>query len=141
MKHNLYHFSLWITVSIAFLLVFFSGDTIAQWGDNTLKTIMIAILFVLGYGGDALLKFLFRKRCGVITEDERDQYIQSKAIEISFIMVLLYIFILSISLYTKYEASGMMPVAWVWFIAYTLILVANVFTSAAMLVIYFRGER
>lgn len=138
MKYHLQHLLLWVFVAIGFAAVFFRGDTLAQWGDNPRKTLMAALLIVIGYGGDIALRILYRKRSGRVDRDERDDAIQTRGLNVAFIGVLLYVFLVTISLYTRYEAKGAVPVGWLWFIAYSLIVMANLLSSATILVIYLK---
>jgi hypothetical protein len=137
MKHSLIHLILWLVVAVLFTLIFFSSGTIENWGDNRTKTLMLAALFFVGYGGDTVLRIIFRKRR--IVKDERDDYINLKAMSASFILSLIYVFIVAISLYTYFEAQGYLPIAWVWFIAYSLIVVANICGSAFSIFYYWKN--
>lgn len=141
MKHSILNFILWSGVAIFFLLVFFNGDTLENWGDNRTKTLMLAILFGIGFGGQLVLRIVFRKRknTNTISSDERDDYIQNKAMASSFVLTLIYVFIIAISLYTFYEKNGVVPIAWVWFMAYSLILFANMCTSGFSIYHYYKG--
>ena len=47
-------------------------------------------------------------------------------------------FLISIYLYLRYEAVGAVPVGWLWFIAYSIIVVANVLASAFSIYLYKR---
>jgi len=139
MKYSLSNLIIWSIVTVLFSGVFLNGNTIANWGDNSTKTIMLAILFGIGYIGQFTLLIIFRKRKNTITKDERDEFILNKAMARSFIVTLLYVFIVAISLYTYYEESGSVPVAWIWFIAYSLILVANLTASSLSIYFYRKG--
>ncbi len=52
-----------------------------------------------------------------------------------------YIFVLAISLYLKYESVGSIPIAWVWFIAYSLVVVSFLITSAFSLIYYYKSGK
>ncbi len=141
MRFHIYHLILWLIVTIGFLIAFSSGKTIENWGDNPKKTLLVAILFVIGYGGDTILRYIFRKKKDRVEIDERDLMIQHRSLMIAFIMVLLYAFLLTITLYIRFEAVGFVPVGWLWFIAYSLILAANVFSSTVTLFHYVKGGK
>ncbi len=53
----------------------------------------------------------------------------------------MYVFIVAISLYTYYETDGSIPVGWMWFMAYSLVLVANVSTSSCTIVLYKKADK
>ncbi|WP_069649019.1 hypothetical protein [Caloranaerobacter ferrireducens] len=139
MKFSLLNLIIWLVVAVLFLSVFLTGNTIENWGDNHAKTLILAFLFAIGYLGQLILRIIFRKRKNVIIRDERDEYFLNKALTSSFVATLIYVFIVAISLYTYYEKSGLIPVAWIWFIAYSLIIVANIFTSGFAIFFYRKG--
>ena len=136
MKHSLYHLILWLAVAITIAIIFLSKGTIDTWGDSSLKKIIIFAVFFFGYLIDIILKFIFRKRKNKIIKDERDDYVMLKSSSTGYIITSVYIFILSISLYIKYESTGSVPVAWLWFIAYSLFIVANIVSSILSLIYY-----
>jgi uncharacterized BrkB/YihY/UPF0761 family membrane protein len=139
MKHSIMHLILWSLVFIFFLSIFLTGDTLETWGDNRTKTLVVAALFIAGFGGDAVLNFVFRKRKDKVTRDERDDFIQKQALSAGFIVTILYVFLVAISLYTRYETSGMVPAAWLWFLAYSLVCVANMAVTAFSVFYYRKG--
>ncbi|MDM8533772.1 hypothetical protein QUF55_03610 [Clostridiaceae bacterium HSG29] len=139
MKYSVFHLILWSIVGILFLIIFISQDAINNWGDNKIKSIMLALLFIFGFGGEYILRFIFRKKPNMIIRDERDDKILAKALGSSFVGTILYIYLISISLYIRYEQSGFVPVGWLWFIAYSLIVIANIFTSIFS-IIFYRSE-
>lgn len=141
MLQSLLHLVLWSVAAIIFVFIFFSKDTISSWGDNTNKTIMLAVLFFFGFGGDFVLRLIFKNRKNKIIKDERDDYITMKSMGFSAIATFIYIFIVAISLYIKYEEAGSVPVAWVWYIAYSLVMVANITGSLASSIYYWKIEK
>lgn len=141
MKQTLVHLFLWTVVLILFITVFLSEGTIANWGDNRVKTIMFAVIVFIGFGGDTLTRAIFKKRKGKIIKDERDDSISLRSMTISAIITFIYIFIVAISLYTKYENSGSVPVAWVWFMAYSMVMVVNITCSATAFILYWKSEK
>jgi hypothetical protein len=64
-----------------------------------------------------------------------------KSMGFSAIATFIYIFIVAISLYIKYEEAGSVPVAWVWYIAYSLVMVANITGSLASSIYYWKIEK
>jgi len=136
MKQNLVQVITWSTVAIGVLLVFTRPDTIQNWGDNRTKTLLLALLFLIGFGTDFVVRLMEKsKRFGFI-KDERDREIQHKSLEIGYVGIILYIFVLTITLYAIYEAAGALPIGWVWFIAYTTIVTANLIAGITSLFMY-----
>lgn len=132
-KYTIIHLMVWSLVAFIFCLIFLNGKTIQEWGDNRTKTILLALIFVLGFGTDFVMRIILKKKNGLNTEKNQDLNFQIKSLTFSFIAVLIYIFIVAIILYVTYEKAGMVPVGWLWFIAYSLILVANIFTDIGKL--------
>jgi len=126
----------WSIVAISMIIIFTNHGTIDNWGDNTTKTVLLAFLFFVGYATHFTTLLIEKSKRWGFKKDERDLAIQSKAVNIGFIIVLLYIFILSISLYIKYETAGTMPVGWVWFIAYSTVVIANLSVTVPSLLLY-----
>ena len=139
MKRAILNLVIWLSVALLFIMVFLSGDTIASWGSNRVKIVMLASLLGLGYIGQLILSIVFRKRKNIINTDERDVMILNKAMSNSFIVTLVYLFLVAMSLYLYYEKSGSVPVAWLWFIAYNVVMAANITTSAFLIFHHHRG--
>lgn len=67
--------------------------------------------------------------------DERDYQVQARANQASLIVVLLGIFALTIGLWLAHEDSGQVPVGWMWFLAYSSVIVASLASSVATLIL------
>ena len=141
MKHALLHLTVWVTVTILFLSIFFTSDTIAEWGDNRTKTLMLAIILGIGFSGGAILNYIYRERDDVIIQDERDTAIQNKAIKAGFVTVVLASFVYLITLYIAFENVGVVPVAWIWLAAYGLAILANISVAAFSVYFYRKSGR
>lgn len=135
-KYSITNFTLWLIVAISFLSIFLNEETINNWGDNRTKTIAIAFLFLVGLSGQLVFHLLNRKKEGKIDKDERDLSIQNRSISYSFIITLVYVFVVTMSIYSYYEKARFIPIAWMWFVAYSLILVANIVTSFISIILY-----
>lgn len=138
MKQSIIHLIIWSVVALGFIIVFSGADTITNWTDNRIEKVILAILFLIGFGGDAVLGFVFRKKGDEIIKDERDISVSGKAMEASYIITILYVFLVTISIYTKYESEGMVHVGWLWFIAYSLVIMANISSSVCTIIMYKR---
>jgi uncharacterized membrane protein YbjE (DUF340 family) len=141
LKASIINLILWCIVAIGMLYIFFGREALSDWGDNQNKTLLLALLFVVGYSGQLIIGLKYRDRKNKVMKDERDLSIQNKAMSASFITTLLYIFLITISLYTKFEQAGSVPVGWLWFIAYSLVVVANISSSSFTIYFYQRGDR
>ncbi|NQT58878.1 MAG: hypothetical protein HQ557_07850 [Bacteroidetes bacterium] len=139
MKRAILNLIIWLSVTLLFLMVFFSGNTVAAWGDNRVKIITLASLLGIGYIGQLILSIVFRKRKNIINTDERDAMILNKAMSNSFIVTLVYLFLIAMSLYIYYEKNGFVPVVWLWFIAYNVVMAANITTSSFLIFQHHKG--
>ena len=139
MKLTVIHLIVWSSVAILFCLIFFNGRTIQEWGDNQTKTILLALLFVLGFGTDLVIRIILSKEKDVNLGENQDLIVQLKSLTFVFISVLIYTFVATIILYVIYEKVGMVPVGWLWFIAYSLIIVANIFADVGNLYYHYKG--
>jgi len=127
---------IWSMVAIVMLVVVSMPGTIKNWGDNALKTVLLGALVFLGYGSDFAFQLSSRSKRWGYQKDERDRHINTKAVNFSMIALLLYIFIFSITLYTVYESAGALPVGWMWILAYSSIVEANLSVRLASLLYY-----
>lgn len=135
-KYNLIHAIAWTFVGIIMVVIFMTGDTIKYFGDNRIKTILLASLFVIGFGTDAVIRVIEKSNKWNFKRDDRDKDIQKQSISYGFIIVLIYIYLLNISLYLYYEEIGFLPVGWIWFSAYSTIVTANIATGYSSLFLY-----
>ncbi|SHJ12335.1 hypothetical protein SAMN02745751_01801 [Dethiosulfatibacter aminovorans DSM 17477] len=138
LRQSIIHLIIWSIVAVGFILIFSRANTIVNWTDNRAEKIILAILFLTGFGGDAILGMAFRGKGNEVDSDERDAAVTGKAMEASYIVTLLYVFLVTISIYTKYESAGTVNVGWLWFIAYSLVIVANVSSSICTIIMYKR---
>lgn len=139
MKKSISNLIIWSFIGILFVTIFFKDGIIKDLGDNFIQTIILISLFIIGYIGQFILKIIFRKKEGIVIKDERDEMFLNKAISNSFIATLVYVFIILIWLYESYEKSGLIPVMWLWFVAYSLIPVSNILSSSFLIYYYRRG--
>ena len=138
LNFSVLHLSLWSFVGITFLSIFFSNASHDTLSDNNTKTILLAILFMIGFVGDAFLRLYYKRNNLFDMSKKNNLYFQYKALSYSYISILIYMFLISIYLYLRYEAVGAVPVGWLWFIAYSIIVVANVLASAFSIYLYKR---
>jgi hypothetical protein len=136
MKFNVIQVITWSIIAVGMGLIFASGDTIGEWEDNKTKSVLLAALFLLGYGTDFIIRIIEKSKRWGMKRDERDKTVQYQALSIGFILLMIYLFVLCIGLYEYYEGTGYIPIAWVWFIAYSTIVVANLVSGYASLYYY-----
>ncbi|MBN2793795.1 MAG: hypothetical protein JXR88_00210 [Clostridia bacterium] len=136
MKFTIIKACSWTLVGLFMVMIFSNPSTILEWGDNKTKTLLLAALFLFGYTADLTLMILEKTKRFGFKRDERDLYIQHKAMSFGYISTLIYVFSTAILLYTLYENKGAVPVGWLWFIAYSLVIVANLSMAVTALILY-----
>lgn len=83
-----------------------------------------------------MLALTGKKKTGYIERDERDILISRKASEISMAIVMGYVFLTCITLYTLYDKTNSVPAGWMWFLGYTCIFTGYISNSAINLILY-----
>jgi hypothetical protein len=79
--------------------------------------------------------WLTRRRDGAVAVDERDDQVVARASQATLVVVLMAVFLLSVGLWEAYRAEGAVPVGWLWFLAYGVIIVTFVVHAVATLVV------
>lgn len=140
-KFTLFQVITWFLVGLGMFMIVTRPGVIENWGDNKYKSIALAILFLLGYGTDLVIRMLEKSKKFGFIRDERSEYNQLKAMSIGFIIVLIFIFVFAITLYTRFENKGFMPIGYVWILAYSTIIAANLGVGIPTLIIYRKQEK
>ncbi len=71
--------------------------------------------------------------------DERDYQIQRKATSTGLMMTAIYVFLVCIVVFVQNRNVGVIPVSWMWFIAYSTFSFAY-FVSSSMIVYLYKVE-
>lgn len=129
MKVSIIYTIAWGLISVCMIVIFSLPNTISNWGENPIKTVVLSALFLLGFLINLFLRLYEKSKKHGFKKDERDKKIQADAIFKSLSILLVYIFLLCVALYLFYENTGMMPIGWVWFIAYSQIAVVYFLVS------------
>lgn len=121
----------WMIVLVVFLILFFQGGGPSEWGNNRAVRVGSAVLFGCGY----IVHFitLFRQKKEPL--DERTSLIQLKSTNVSLVITIMYVFIFSITIYTKYTEQGTVPASWFWLLGYTTIFITYIVNSAAYIIL------
>lgn len=135
-KYTIFQLITWTLVGLGLIIVVTRPGVIMSWGDNSVKSLVLAILFLGGFGTDFIIRLLEKSVKFGYMRDERTESNQLKAMSLGFVIVLIYMFLYAIAVYTKFEDSGLVPVAYIWILAYSSIVVANIAVGLPMIVIY-----
>jgi hypothetical protein len=139
-RRLLYTLFIWTIALLAFIFVFFIEGGPEDWIINKVKKIVTVVIIGLAYFTYLLMILLTRKHSEeeFFVKDERDILIEMKSNKTAFIITLNYVYLISITIYLIYEKSRILPVSWMWFIAYTSIFVAYIASSFISLILYKR---
>jgi len=117
---SIYSLVIWGTVALVICGVFFLWGGPESFAGDSLRILIAALGFGFGYLGYILMLKITRKKSSVtaMLQDERDYEIARRANGIALMSVLVFIFILSMILFTVFQDLGVLPVGWMWFFAY-----------------------
>lgn len=140
-RRALWSLTIWSTVIVVFLILFLSGGGPATYSQSRGRIVAMAVLFAGGYTSSIVMLTRTRPRRdgGPVVQDERDEAIWRRAGEAAFYTVAVYVFALSVTLYTVYESRGLVPVGWLWFIGYTCTFLGMIAHAVATLILNARG--
>lgn len=127
---------IWLLAGTGFGVTFFAGGGPEGLPDDPLRHLAGAGAVAFGFLGQWAGFWTTRQRKGEPpVMDERDIQITAHANQTALIVVLVGVFVLTIGLWTNYEAEGFVPVGWLWFLAYGSVIVASVTSAVATLVL------
>ena len=139
-KRSFYDFMISVVFLTGLTVLFFSGGGAETYVQDTTRKILVAVLLALGYVLLFLVMFLVRLKSKDKTTlmDERDERIARQAMGTAFTVFAIYVFLMCISLYEVYNTSEVMPVGWMWFLAYSSGFIAILSRAITTLVLYKR---
>ena len=132
-----YGLGIWGLVALAFGLVFFMGGGAATYADDSIRMLVAALIIAAGFIGYLSMLYLTREKSDdtALITDERDLEISRQANEIALVAVLVFVFSVCMALFLGYETAGILPVGWMWFLAYATACFGLLAQSAATLVV------
>ena len=125
----------WSLAGIGFFVAFFSGGGAGEFDTDSGRHLVAALFIGLGFLGWWIGLWVTRSRDGEILADERDLHTIARAGQATLVVVCVAIFAITVGLWTFYEGSGAVPVGWMWFVAYTTVILATVTHALAILVL------
>ena len=133
-----YGLGIWGLATVAFSLVFFSGGGADTYADDSIRMIIAAVILGIGFVSYFLMLHQTREKSNgkTLIRDERDLEVSLRANEIALVAVLVFVFVLSISLFLVYENAGTLPVGWMWFLAYITACFGLLAQSLATLIVH-----
>ena len=140
----IFTFLIWGSVMLAFTIVFFfSGGGPGHYHLEQWRRIAGGVIIAFGFAAYYGMMFLTcnRPRTAGVAADERDEDIRRRANGTGFIVVLLYVFLLAIYLWERYQGTGLVPVGWMWFLAYSTSFAAYISSSIGALILESKASR
>ena len=133
-----YGLGIWGLVLVGFSVVFFLGGGAVTYVDDSLRIGIAAVTLGIGFVGYFSMIYLTREKSkGVsLISDERDIDISRQANEIALVAMLVFVYVVCIILFLRYENLGSLPVGWMWFLAYTNACFGFLAQSAATLILH-----
>ena len=110
-----------VGVMISFAVVFFSSGGPEAFVRDKARILITAVLIGVGFLLNLLAPFFagLLSRGQSVVPDERDDFVAQRASGIAFTLTLIYVYVVSISLWEVYHDEQFAPVGWMWFLAYT----------------------
>ena len=127
--------AIWTLAGAGFTLTFFSGGGAGEFDTDSTRHLAGAVAIGFGFFAWWAVLWFTRQRGGTLLADERDFQIVARAGQATLVVVLVGIFAFTIGLWTAYEGAGMVPVGWMWFLAYGSVILASVTFAVATLVL------
>lgn len=127
-------------VLIALTVFFFSRGGANTFVQDITRKILVAVFLGAGYVSIIIAQFMTRKKPGSkrVLIDERDERIARLANGTAFTVLGVYIFLTCIILYEVYHNSEVMPVGWMWFLAYSSSFLSIMSHAVTTLFLYTR---
>lgn len=127
---------IWTLAGTGFLLTFFFGGGPDEFADDSARHLAGAVALGFGFAGYWLALWATRQTGGgAPASDERDLHVVAQANQVTLIVVLVGIYAFTIGLWTVYEGAGLVPVGWMWFLAYGSVILASVASAVTILIL------
>ena len=126
---------IWILAGAGFTLTFFSGGGAGEFDTDSIRHLTGAVAIGSGFLAWWTVLWFTRQRRGALLADERDLQVVARAGQATLVIVLVGIFAFTIGLWTAYEGAGVVPVGWMWFLAYGSVILASLTFAVATLLL------
>jgi len=125
---------IWALAGAGFTAAFFAWGGPSGYADDRTRIVAGVVAIAFGYAGQLLAMWVTRARGGAVLSDERDAQVVAKASQATLIVVLVVVYGLCVGLWEGYRKAGSVPVGWVYFLAYGMVILAFLVHGAATLV-------
>ena len=118
--------AIWTLAGIGFVVTFFADGGADQFASASTRHLAGAVAIAFGFLGNWVALWMTRRRGQALVADERDVQVVARAGQATLIVVLVGIYAFTIGLWIAYEGAGVVPVGWMWFLAYGCVILASV---------------
>lgn len=125
---------IWGVAGTVFTVAFLAGGGPTAFAAESVRVAVSAAAMGVAYAAYFGFNWLTRSR-GRVEVDERDTQVVGGAAQAALIVTLLSVYLLGIGLWLGYEAAEVVPVGWMWFLAYGTVIVGSAAYSVAALVL------
>jgi len=127
MKRALGGLIIWGLVLLGFAVTVFAGGGPAELAGERGRILAGAVFLGLGYLAFWAMLWITREResGGRVTRDERDLEIGQRATATALAVVMGFVFLCCIILYEAHREPAVLPIGWMWFLAYASVLVGQ----------------
>ena len=127
--------AIWTLAGVGFSLTFFSGGGVGEFDTDSTRHLACAAAIAFGFFGWWTVLWFTRRWGEGLVADERDLQVVAKAGQTTLIIVLVGIFSFTIGLWIAYEGVGVVPVGWMWFLAYGMVILVSITFAVTTLVL------
>jgi uncharacterized membrane protein len=133
-KRAILNLIIWGIVLAVFISVFFTKGGPDTYTLDKTRRLITALIVAWGYVMYLTINLVTRKKKSDRTvKDERDNEIQKQASYVTFFLIMIYVFIISIILWEGYHDRGAVPVGWMWFLAYSVVCFSFFISSLSII--------
>ena len=127
--------AIWTLAGVGFALTFFSGGGAGEFDTDSTRHLAGAGAIAFGFLAHWATLWLTRQRGERLSADERDVQVVAKAGQVTLVVVLVGIYAFTIGLWTVYEGAGVVPVGWMWVMAYSTLILSHLAPALVALVL------
>lgn len=129
---------IWGVVACGFAFCFFAGDGPNGFIEGNARRNIAGGFLAAGLVLHFCLLFLTRssRKAEHVVVDERDRVIRRRASEWAFNVLAIFVFLSCIALHDAFKEKQGVPIGWLWFLAYSSLILAYLSQAVAALILY-----
>jgi uncharacterized membrane protein len=134
-KRAIWSLLVWGGAAAAFVAAFVAAGGPAEYVQDRTRIVLGAAVLGAAFLAHFVMLWRTRARAGdrPVLSDERDERIARRANGVALVASLVYVFLVCIVLYEVHHDSRLVPVGWMWFLAYSTAMMAYLSHAVATL--------